>query len=199
MILDRYVVIDPDERRRAALTHQIRQFDDHAQPYADINELEYHWPSEGTIIVHDSDPMIGSLADLMVARGQWLPLIAYSEAPSVDRVVKAIRCGALDYAAWPIEYPKLKFRFLETKEQWIGLLEAKQRYAQARMCLHDLSKREMDVLNGIANGGSNKSIARNLGISPRTVEIHRANMMGKLPAETSAAAIRIALESKMTN
>ena len=65
----------------------------------------------------------------------------------------------------------------------------------ARNLLSNLSGREREVLEGLTNGGSNKDIARILSISPRTVEIHRANMMNKLGARHAAEAIRISLEA----
>ena len=58
----------------------------------------------------------------------------------------------------------------------------------------DLSPREREVLDWLTRGCSNKVIARELTISPRTVEIHRANMMSKLGARHSAEAIRLRLE-----
>jgi two-component system response regulator FixJ len=66
----------------------------------------------------------------------------------------------------------------------------KRRHA-ARMRVEALSQRERDVLLGVAEGDSNKEIASRLGISPRTVEIHRGNMIARLNARSTADAIRI--------
>jgi two-component system response regulator FixJ len=59
--------------------------------------------------------------------------------------------------------------------------------------IDELSPREMDVLNSLVSGNANKQTAQELGISPRTVEIHRGNMMRKLNARSPSDAVRLAL------
>ena len=66
---------------------------------------------------------------------------------------------------------------------------------EARQPHRQLSTREREVLEWLAQGSSNKSIARELEISPRTVEIHRANMMNKLGAAHTAEAVRLQVEA----
>jgi FixJ family two-component response regulator len=66
---------------------------------------------------------------------------------------------------------------------------------EARDRISTLSTREREVLEWLARGSSNKAIARELAISPRTVEIHRANMMNKLGARHAAEAVRLRLEA----
>jgi FixJ family two-component response regulator len=68
---------------------------------------------------------------------------------------------------------------------------------EARDRISTLSTREREVLDWLAEGSSNKAIARELDISPRTVEIHRANMMNKLGARHAAEAVRLRLEAKL--
>jgi len=68
---------------------------------------------------------------------------------------------------------------------------------KARTRIANLSTREREVLHWLAEGSSNKAIARELDISPRTFEIHRANMMAKLGAKHAAEAVRLRLESDM--
>jgi DNA-binding CsgD family transcriptional regulator len=68
---------------------------------------------------------------------------------------------------------------------------------EARGRIASLSTREREVLHWLAEGSSNKNIARELDISPRTVEIHRANMMAKLGAKHAAEAVRLRIESDM--
>ena len=73
--------------------------------------------------------------------------------------------------------------------------EARRRLIDARRRIDQLSKREREVLDWLSEGCSNKAIARELEISPRTVEIHRANMMDKLGAGHAAEAVRLRLEA----
>lgn len=72
-----------------------------------------------------------------------------------------------------------------------------QSKSQAQARIAGLSGREVEVLALIVCGGANKTIARKLGISHRTVEIHRANMMRKLGARSIADAVRIALQANI--
>jgi len=69
----------------------------------------------------------------------------------------------------------------------------------ARARLDRLTKREREVLDGVASGLSNRLIGEKLAISPRTVEIHRANMLNKLGANHTSEAIRIAIEASLVN
>jgi two-component system, LuxR family, response regulator FixJ len=68
----------------------------------------------------------------------------------------------------------------------------KTRAADAELMLAVLSEREREVLDGLARGFPNKTVAYDLGISPRTVEVHRANIMTKLRARSLAEVLRIA-------
>ena len=69
---------------------------------------------------------------------------------------------------------------------------------EVRRRLRELTPRELEVLTAMAEGQSNKQIASVLGLSPRTVEIHRANMMRTLQAKRTADAVRMALEASAT-
>lgn len=71
--------------------------------------------------------------------------------------------------------------------------DAAERHQQAATAIERLTPREIEVLRGLVTGGSNKTIGRTLGISPRTVEIHRANLKLKLGASCTADLVRIGL------
>ena len=71
--------------------------------------------------------------------------------------------------------------------------EGVDRHALAKNAVERLAPRELQVLKGIVHGYSSKGIARCLGISPRTAEIHRANLMRKLGAGSSADVVRIGI------
>ena len=76
---------------------------------------------------------------------------------------------------------------------------AKLREVMARARVEVLTRREREVLSGVASGLSNRLIGEKLSISPRTVEIHRANMLNKLGARHTSEAIRIAIEAAMVS
>jgi DNA-binding NarL/FixJ family response regulator len=76
---------------------------------------------------------------------------------------------------------------------------SKLREAVARSRVERLTRREREVLAGVAGGLSNRLIGEKLNISPRTVEIHRANMLSKMGANHTSEAIRIAIEASLVN
>lgn len=129
--------------------------------------------------------------------GIWLPLIAADTDPRPGRIVEAIKAGALDYLPLPLETERFErcLTRIEKEAEMFG--EARRRMIEARNRIASLSVREREVLEWLAEGSSNKVIARELDISPRTVEIHRANMMHKLGARHAAEAVRLKLESRL--
>ncbi|HVT54953.1 MAG TPA: LuxR C-terminal-related transcriptional regulator [Xanthobacteraceae bacterium] len=133
------------------------------------------------------------LIEMLDANGRRLPVAMYSNEPSPEKIVKAMLDGALDYLQWPFE-PQLLDRAVD-RLQAEGKRRAEQdrRRARARALVEALSPRELEVLSLVVLGNANKEIAEDLGISPRTVEIHRSNMMRKLNARSTSDAVRVAL------
>ena len=133
----------------------------------------------------------------MTDHGEWLPVIAFSEAPETDHVVRAVLAGALDYIEWPCDTAKIMtaIELAESAAASIGNLRLRE--ARARSRVQKLTRREREVLSGVADGLSNRLIGERLAISPRTVEIHRANMLTKMGANHTSEAIRIAIEASL--
>jgi two-component system response regulator FixJ len=130
-------------------------------------------------------------------RGIILPVIVMTGHGDVGVAVQAMKAGAVDF----IEKPFEKAVLLEAIEAGYSRIErssrAKARTADAQVRLQALTAREKDVLEGLARGMPNKTIAYDLGISPRTVEIHRANLMTKLEVTSLSDALRIAFAAGM--
>jgi two-component system, LuxR family, response regulator FixJ len=190
-------VLDSNSRRRAALTHGQNDPALHFEPFEHIEELLNRWPRSGVILFEDAFENLPHLLDEMTARGTWLPLVAFSDAPATQRIVRAILDGAIDYIEWPCSHEHLLavISAAETSGAVIGSL--KLREARARSRMQRLTKREREVLDGVADGLSNRMIGEQLAISPRTVEIHRANMLNKMGANHTSEAIRIAIEASL--
>lgn len=125
--------------------------------------------------------------------GLRYPVIVMTGHGDVALAVEAMKAGVVDF----IEKPFSEDALIEALQTASAQLEAtespdqERRAAQRRLA--DLSPRERDVLNGVVAGKANKIIAYELDISPRTVEIYRANLMSKTGARNIADLMRIAL------
>jgi FixJ family two-component response regulator len=190
-------LIDGDTRRRAAVSHSLSGSGVHLEPFEDLAEVGARWPRFGMALVHDHRDVIADLMAQMVGTGNWLPVIAFAEAPPTERIVSAILNGAIDYVVWPFTGVQLAASLARARVRAGNLNNAKLREALARSRIGRLTQREREVLRGIASGHSNRAIAETLAISPRTVEIHRANMLHKIGASHTSEAIRIAIEAAL--
>ena len=192
-------VIDGCSRRRAGLARVGMEAGYHVEVYASLTELLLRPPQAGIVFLHDaqSDGGITALGAGLGAHGIWLPAVVYSEAVEPRRIVSAIRGGAVDYLSYPMSSERLVAVTGEAMAEAERLGEARRKLLAARRRLMDLSEREREVLDWLTAGCSNKSIARELQISPRTVEIHRSKMLAKLGAAHSAEAIRLRIEADL--
>ncbi|WP_311268949.1 response regulator FixJ [Sphingobium sp. WCS2017Hpa-17] len=129
------------------------------------------------------------------ARGVMLPVVIMTGHGDIDMAVAAMKAGASDFIEKPFEKAALIACIEAAHRQSIAARGASARAQEAQARLNILTDRERDVLNGLVEGLPNKSIAYDLGISPRTVEIHRANLMQKLEVKSLAEALRIAFHA----
>jgi two-component system response regulator FixJ len=130
------------------------------------------------------------------AKGIGLPVIIMTGHGDVALAVQAMKAGAVDF----IEKPFEKAVLLSAIEHGVERLKRSaadvDRADEAAVRLQALTPREREVLDGLAKGLPNKTIAYDLGISPRTVEIHRANVMSKLGVRSLSEALRIAFAAQ---
>jgi DNA-binding NarL/FixJ family response regulator len=190
-------LVDTDTHRRASICHALASADIYVEPYDSIEEIKLHWPRYGAILVEDFDDHIAHLLEFMADRHQWLSLIAFSENPPTQRVARAILSGALGYFAWPASPQEIE-EAVDRAEADSSLLGSfRLRQARARSQIQKLTRREQQVLSAITEGLSIREIGERLAISPRTVEIHRSNMLNKVGANHTSEAIRIAIEATL--
>ena len=169
------------------------------EPFEDPAELFGRWPRDGLLLVHDSDGAIGLLLEHMGRTGDWLPIIAFAEEPPTRTIVAAVLQGAVDYLVWPFTEADLGESVAIAIARAHSVAGSKLKEAVARSRVERLTRREREVLAGVAGGLSNRLIGEKLKISPRTVEIHRANMLSKMGAHHTSEAIRIAIEASLVN
>lgn len=125
-------------------------------------------------------------------RGIVLPVIVLTGHGDIAIAVQAMKAGAIDFLEKPFE----KAQLLAALDIGFAKLERRDDAAvsahDAQVRIAALTAREQDVLRGLARGHPNKTIAYDLGISPRTVEVHRANLMTKLEVRSLSDALRLA-------
>ncbi len=192
-------IVDGSSRSRAEQARLGFELGHHCEVYADLTELVARTPEQGIIMVHDEEGcgMVGRTLRALARCGLWLPVVATSEDPRPGRVVAAIKAGALDYLRLPLAAQRLGEMIARTAHEAEAYGLARRKMIEARSRIASLSPREREVLDWLSEGRSNKMIARELEISPRTVEIHRANMMAKLGAHHAAEAVRLKLEAHL--
>ena len=129
------------------------------------------------------------------ARGIMLPVIIMTGHGDIDMAVAAMKAGACDFIEKPFEKAALLGCVESARRLSAADRGANAQAEEAKARLNILTDRERDVLDGLVEGLPNKTIAYDLGISPRTVEIHRANLMQKLEVKSLAEALRIAFHA----
>ncbi|MBP7135500.1 MAG: response regulator transcription factor [Sphingomonadaceae bacterium] len=190
-----YLVDDDDAVRRSA-GFMLKTSGFAVEPFASgvefLKEVEALAP--GCILLDVRMPGLDGLEvqRALGERGITFPVIVLTGHGDVNVAVAAMKAGALDF----IEKPFEKAVLLAALEEGFAQIErsdrGKARAAEAVLRLNVLTAREHDVLEGLVRGFPNKTIAYDLGISARTVEIHRANLMTKLNVRSLSEALRIA-------
>jgi two-component system, LuxR family, response regulator FixJ len=133
----------------------------------------------------------------METTGLNLPVIVVTGHGDIATAVRAMQAGAVDFLEKPFERERL-LQALEIGFAQLADHEGKREREQwAKTQIAALTQREQEVLEGLACGYPNKTIAYDLGISARTVEVYRANAMEKLEVTNFADALRIAFAAGM--
>ncbi|GLI98137.1 response regulator transcription factor [Sphingobium sp. BS19] len=127
--------------------------------------------------------------------GIMLPVIIMTGHGDIDMAVTAMRAGAIDFIEKPFDKATLIASLDRAKAQAQTSLTVITQREHALSRLNILTDRERDVLRGLVAGLPNKTIAYDLGISPRTVEIHRSNLMLKLNVRSLSEVLRIAFQA----
>jgi len=121
------------------------------------------------------------------------PILVISGHGDIPTAIEAIRNGALDFIEKPFDAAALVARVRSAIDAWHSGNRKDSILARDFSGHERLTARERDVLERIAQGASNKEAGRDLGISPRTIEVHRARIMEKLAAKNAADLMRIVL------
>lgn len=190
----RIFVIDGDATRRAQVCRLLMDRHIHSEPFETTEEFIELMPSHGLVLYCDDGQDVDCLVEAIEQRS-WLPVIAYAEQIEISRVVSAMQAGAASYVAYPIDVDMIVAEYSKLEGGLADRFARRDRERVARRQLELLSNREREILGCMLDHGTSKEIARTLGISPRTVEAHRANLMARLDVRTASQAIRIAVEA----
>jgi two-component system, LuxR family, response regulator FixJ len=194
-------VIDDDEALRESLAFllrtaalEVKSFDT-AKAFLDILPD----PGLGCVITDVRMPdmsgieLLRRLKELRIE----VPVIVITGHGDIALAVEAMKIGAADFFEKPFDDDLLLASVRAALQQQEGQTKRGAERAEIEHRISTLSPREKDVLGGLIEGRANKQIAFDLGISPRTVEIYRANVMNKMQADSLSDLVRMALLADM--
>ena len=193
-------IVDDDAQVRAATSYLLTGQGYTTEIYSSGEELlEQATLSDGCILLDLRMPGLGGtevMAELS-ARGGSLPVIMMSGHGDLGDAVGAMKLGAVDF----LQKPYRKSELIAAIERALDTARRRRDGYEARSAatagLQRLSKRERQILQGLLAGMTNKAIARSLQLSPRTVEMHRANMMDHLGLTSLSEALRLAIDAEL--
>jgi two-component system response regulator FixJ len=187
-------LIDDDQAVRDSLALLIGTVGLRVQPWADPQAFLAQFDREGigAIVLDVRMPGISGLSvlDTLVAQGVDQPVIMLTGHGTVEMCRRAFKAGAAEFLEKPVDDEALLEALQSAVRQHVRSRQRHQADRAARERFAQLSEREREVLGLIVEGLTNKEIGRALGLSPRTVETHRANLFAKLQAPSLAQLIR---------
>lgn len=147
----------------------------------------------GCLVLDIRMPGLGGLElqDELISRGNSLPIIFITGHGDVPMAVDAMQKGAVDFIQKPFRDQELLDRIREALMTDQQRREEREQHAEVESRLQKLTNREREVFDLVVTGKPNKVIAYELGVSQRTVEIHRARVMEKMEARSLADLVRM--------
>jgi len=190
-------IVDDDSPVREALTLLMKAEGLQTRSYASAEEfLEELTPtSKGCILLDVRMPGLSGLElqQILKKKQASMQVIIMTGYADVPMAVQAMKAGAIDF----IEKPFDSDRLLNQVQICLQMCEQEQSAHLQQQVAGEktarLTRRERQVMDMLVQGHQNRLIAEKLGISPRTVEIHRARVMEKLEAHSLSDVVRIAL------
>jgi PAS domain S-box-containing protein len=191
-------IVDDDPHVRAATSYLLASRGHPTEVYASAEEfLQQANLERGCVLLDLRMPGLDGLDTMarLVERRAPIPVIMMTGHGDLCTAVRAMKLGAIDF----IEKPYKEQELLAAVARALDLRAQERRRTQGRSDalarIEQLSPRELQILQGLLGGLSNKGIARHLELSPRTVEMHRARMMEDLGCTSLPEAVRIAIDA----
>lgn len=190
-------IVDDDEAVRKSLGMLFRSVGIDSEGYESgdgfLHDFDNDW--QGCIVLDIRMPGTSGLEvqKLLHERGNTLPIIFITGHGDVPMAVEAMQLGAFDFVQKPFRDQELMDRVMQALSQNEEQQEATQQKRQAQDNFELLTPREKEVMEHVVKGRANKVIAMDLGVSQRTVEIHRARVMDKMQARSLASLVRMSM------
>jgi two-component system response regulator FixJ len=192
------MVVDDDSGVRNAMRALLKSVGLNAVLFASAQEFlaAYDPLQPGCLLLDIRMPGMSGmdLQQELNLRGAVIPVIFMSGHADIPMAVEAMQHGAFDFLQKPFRDQELLDRIhraiAKDGERRVALGER----ARIKSHLESLTDREREVLDLLTLGKQNKSIAQDLGVSPRTIEIHRARVMEKMDAQSVAELVRMMLD-----
>jgi two-component system, LuxR family, response regulator FixJ len=193
------VVVEDDHRVRASLSALLRAAGHYETALGSAEELLAHGMPNGAVCLVADIRLPGldgvALVEELRRRGDRTPVVMVTGHGDIPLAVRAVRAGASDFVEKPYDDEQLLASIGLAVADGVAETAAAQRIAQASTRVAALSAREREVLEALVAGKTTKLIAHELGLSVRTVEGHRGNLMARLGVRTLSAAMRIAFDA----
>ena len=194
-------IVDDDEAMRTAIARVLRAEDYEVRTYASAGDFLLA-PSDrvpGCVVLDLRMPGPSGL-DLQQALQRHpipLPIVFLTGRGDVESTVRAMKAGAVDFLTKPVEAADLLRAVQAALARDHSARAQREVVSDAQSCYDRLTTRERAVFEHVVAGESNKLIARALGITERTVKMHRAQVMAKMQADSLAALVRTAALLKL--
>jgi len=193
-------VVDDDPAIRESLRWLIESVSIKVETFDSARAfLDRYEPGQlGCLVLDVRMPEMGGLdlQEKLEADGVCLSVIIITGHGDVSTAVRAMKAGAIDFIEKPFSDQALLDRIQQAIEAHRVCLRRKSIRAQVNERLVRLSPRERDVMSQVVMGKSNKAVASNLGLSPKTVEVHRARVMEKMQAKSLPELVRLDIASR---
>lgn len=188
-------VVDDDEAVRRSLAVLLESAGHRSRSHASAEAFLADGGADGCAIVDVRMPGMDGIALLRALRerGWTLPVIIVTGHADVALAVRAMKEGASDFIEKPYDGDAMLAAVAAALDRAADDRENRVAAEQAAQRVATLTPREREVMERLIEGRPNKVIGHDLGISPRTVEIHRANVMEKLGCRSLAEVVRLAL------
>jgi FixJ family two-component response regulator len=192
------MVVDDDSGVRNAMRALLKSVGLESALFASAQEfLSTYQPAQpGCLLLDIRMPGMSGLElqQHLNLRGAVIPVIFMSGHADIPMAVEAMQHGAFDFLQKPFRDQDLLDRIQRAIAKDGELRQSLGEHARIKTHLESLTPREREVLDLMTQGKQNKAIGQDLGVSPRTVEIHRARVMEKMNAQSIAELVRMVLD-----